>query len=29
VWQVVFSPEGKFLAAGYADGTIGVWKKQQ
>jgi len=24
---VAFSPDGKFLAASYADGTINVWKK--
>jgi WD40 repeat protein len=28
VWQVAFSSDGKYLAAGYADGVINIWKKQ-
>jgi len=26
VWQVAFSSDGQCLAAGYADGTINLWK---
>jgi WD40 repeat protein len=29
VWQVALSADGKYLAAGYADGAINVWKKQE
>jgi WD40 repeat protein len=29
VWGVAFSSDGNYLAAGYADGTINIWKKQE
>jgi WD40 repeat protein len=28
VWQVALSSDGMYLAAGYADGTINVWKRR-